>query len=91
MLELDDTFETLVKANSVAEGAAGPGRFAILADGAEARGDMFSALNHRARVRDETRHIIFARAREGADRGRPGRARSTEAPGPAPPAPAAIG
>jgi hypothetical protein len=51
-----------VKANFVAEGAAGPGTFAVLADGAEARGDLFSALNHRARVRDETRHISFARA-----------------------------
>jgi hypothetical protein len=34
----------------------------VLADGAEARGDVFSAVNHRARVRDETRHISFARA-----------------------------
>src|SRR5438093_1585785 len=32
-----------------------------LASGAEARGDVFSAVNHRARVRDETRHISFAR------------------------------
>jgi hypothetical protein len=62
VLELDDTFEILVKANFVAEGAAGPGTFAVLADGAEARGDLFSAVNHRARVRDETRHISFARA-----------------------------
>jgi hypothetical protein len=62
VLELEDTLEILVKANFVAEGAAGPGTFAVLADGAEARGDMFSALNHRARVRDETRHISFARA-----------------------------
>src|SRR5438552_3918389 len=28
---------------------------------AEARGDVFSAVNHRARVRDEKRHISFAR------------------------------
>jgi hypothetical protein len=62
VLELDDTFEIIVKANFVAEGAAGPGTFTVLADGAEARGDLFSALNHRARVRDETRHISFARA-----------------------------
>jgi hypothetical protein len=62
VLELDDSFEIIVKANFVAEGAAGPGTFAVLADGAEARGDLFSALNHRARVRDETRHISFARA-----------------------------
>lgn len=62
VLELEDTFEILVKANFVAEGAAGPGTFAVLADGAEARGDLFSAVNHRARVRDETRHISFARA-----------------------------
>jgi hypothetical protein len=62
VLELEDTVEILVKANFVAEGAAGPGTFAVLADGAEARGDLFSALNHRARVRDETRHISFARA-----------------------------
>jgi hypothetical protein len=62
VLELEDTYEILVKANFVAEGAAGPGTFAVLADGAEARGDLFSALNHRARVRDETRHISFARA-----------------------------
>src|SRR5256886_4044248 len=62
VLELDDTIEILVKANFVAEGAAGPGTFAVLADGAEARGDVFSAVNHRARVRDETRHISFARA-----------------------------
>src|SRR5437868_3604259 len=61
VLELDDTIEILVKANFVAEGAAGPGTFAVLADGAEARGDVFSAVNHRARVRDETRHISFAR------------------------------
>ena len=62
VLELEDTVEILVKANFVAEGAAGPGTFAVLADGAEARGDLFSAVNHRARVRDETRHISFARA-----------------------------
>jgi hypothetical protein len=62
VLELDDTLEILVKANFVAEGAAGPATFAVLADGAEARGDVFSAVNHRARVRDETRHISFARA-----------------------------
>src|SRR5688500_17992492 len=62
VLELDDTFEILVKATFVAEGAAGPGPVAVLAHGAEARGDVFSALNHRARVRDETRHISFARA-----------------------------
>jgi hypothetical protein len=62
VLELDDTIEILVKANFVAEGAAGPGTFAVLADGAEARGDLLSAVNHRARVRDETRHISYARA-----------------------------
>jgi phenol/toluene 2-monooxygenase (NADH) P3/A3 len=62
VLELEDPYEILVKANFVAEGAAGPGTFAVLADGAEARGDLFSAVNHRARVRDETRHISFARA-----------------------------
>src|SRR5919197_3098151 len=62
VLELDDTIEILVKANFVAEGAAGPGTFTVLADGAEARGDLFSALNHRARVRDETRHISYGRA-----------------------------
>ena len=62
VLELDDTIEILVKANFVAEGAAGPGTFTVLADGAEARGDVLSAVNHRARVRDETRHISFARA-----------------------------
>jgi hypothetical protein len=62
VLELDDTYEILVKANFVAEGAAGPGTFAVLADGAEERGDLLSAVNHRARVRDETRHISFARA-----------------------------
>ena len=61
VLELDDPIEILVKANFVAEGAAGPATFAVLADGAEARGDLFSALNHRARVRDETRHISFGR------------------------------
>ncbi len=62
VLELEDPIEILVKANFVAEGAAGPGTFAVLADGAEARGDMLSAVNHRARVRDETRHISYARA-----------------------------
>ena len=62
VLELEDTIEILVKANFVAEGAAGPGTFAVLADGAEARGDVLSAVNHRARIRDETRHISFARA-----------------------------
>src|SRR5437879_11872175 len=61
LLELEDTIEIVVKGNFVAEGAAGPGTFAVLADGAEARGDVFSAVNHRARVRDETRHISFAR------------------------------
>jgi hypothetical protein len=61
ILELDDPIEILVKANFVAEGAAGPASFAVLADGAEARGDLFSAVNHRARVRDETRHISYAR------------------------------
>jgi hypothetical protein len=62
VLELEDTIEILVKANFVAEGAAGPATFAVLADGAEARGDLLSAVNHRARVRDETRHISFGRA-----------------------------
>jgi hypothetical protein len=62
VLGLEDTIEILVKANFVAEGAAGPGTFAVLADGAEARGDVLSAVNHRARIRDETRHISFARA-----------------------------
>jgi hypothetical protein len=62
VLELDDTIEILVKANFVAEGAAGPGTFTVLADGAEARGDVLSAVNHRARIRDETRHISYARA-----------------------------
>ena len=57
VLELEDPIEIIVKANFVAEGAAGPGTFAVLADGAEARGDLLSAVNHRARVRDETRHI----------------------------------
>src|SRR5207245_8857069 len=56
-----NTTDSSVQGNSVAEGAAGPGTFAVLADGAEARGDVFSAVNHRARVRDETRHISFAR------------------------------
>jgi phenol/toluene 2-monooxygenase (NADH) P3/A3 len=61
VLELEDPIEIIVKANFVAEGAAGPGTFAVLADGAEARGDILSAVNHRARVRDETRHISYAR------------------------------
>jgi hypothetical protein len=62
LLELEDTIEITVKGNFVAEGAAGPGTFAVLADGAEARGDILSAVNHRARIRDETRHISFGRA-----------------------------
>src|SRR5262247_4414488 len=62
LLELEDTIEIIVKANFVAEGAAGPGTFAVLADGAEARGDRLSAVNHHARVRDETRHISYGRA-----------------------------
>ncbi len=62
VLELEDTIEILVKANFVSEGAAGPATFTVLADGAEARGDLLSAVNHRARVRDETRHISYARA-----------------------------
>ena len=62
VLELEDPIEILVKANFVAEGAAGPGTFTVLADGAEARGDLLSAVNHRARIRDETRHISYARA-----------------------------
>src|SRR5262247_1618515 len=48
VLELEDSIEILVKANFVAEGAAGPGTFTVLADGAEARGDP--------------RHISYARA-----------------------------
>ena len=62
ILELEDPYEILFKANFVGEGAAGPATFTVLADGAEERGDLFSAVNHRARVRDETRHISFARA-----------------------------
>ena len=62
VLELEDSIEIIVKANFAAEGAAGPATFAVLADGAEARGDLLSAVNHRARIRDETRHISFARA-----------------------------
>src|SRR5215468_3882046 len=61
LLELEDSIEILVKGNFVAEGAAGPGTFTVLADGAESRGDVLSAVNHRARIRDETRHISFAR------------------------------
>jgi hypothetical protein len=62
VLELEDSIEIIVKANFVAEGAAGPGTFTVLADGAEARGDLLSAMNHRARIRDETRHISYGRA-----------------------------
>src|SRR5215831_11036778 len=62
LLELEDSIEILVKGNFVAEGAAGPGTFTVLADGAEARGDVLSAINHRARIRDETRHISYGRA-----------------------------
>jgi Methane/Phenol/Toluene Hydroxylase len=62
LLELEDSIEILVKGNFVAEGAAGPGTFTVLADGAEARGDLLSAVNHRARIRDETRHISYGRA-----------------------------
>jgi Methane/Phenol/Toluene Hydroxylase len=62
LLELEDSIEILVKGNFVAEGAAGPGTFTVLADGAEARGDVLSAVNHRARIRDETRHISYGRA-----------------------------
>src|SRR5216684_5589126 len=61
VLELEDSIEILVKANFVAEGAAGPGTFTVLTDGAEARGDLLSAVNHRARIRDETRHISYGR------------------------------
>src|SRR5881397_1854181 len=60
--ELKNSIEILVKGNFVAEGAAGPGTFTVLADGAEARGDVLSAVNHRARIRDETRHISYGRA-----------------------------
>jgi Methane/Phenol/Toluene Hydroxylase len=59
LLELEDSIEILVKGNFVAEGAAGPGTFTVLA---EARGDLLSAVNHRARIRDETRHISYGRA-----------------------------
>jgi hypothetical protein len=62
LLELEDSIEILIKGNFVAEGAAGPGTFTVLADGAEARGDALSAVNHRARIRDETRHISHGRA-----------------------------
>src|SRR5215470_2850722 len=62
LLELEDSIEILVKGNFVAEGAAGPGTFTVLADGAETRGDVLSAVNHRARIRDETRHISYGRA-----------------------------
>src|SRR5919204_1940121 len=51
LLELEDTIEILVKGNFVAEGAAGPGTFAVLADGAEARGDVLSAGKQTARGR----------------------------------------
>src|SRR5438093_12225715 len=62
VLELQDPIEILVKANFVAEGAAGPATFTVLADGAEQRRDVLSAVNHRARIRDETRHISYGRA-----------------------------
>src|SRR5256712_6331239 len=61
LLELEDSIEILVKGNFVADGAAGPRTFTVLADGAEARGDVLSAVNHRARIRDETRHISYGR------------------------------
>src|SRR5262252_10460743 len=69
LLELEDSIEILVKGNFVAEGAAGPGTFTVLADGAEARGDVLSAVNHRARIRDETRHISYGRALVNDDPG----------------------
>lgn len=62
LLQLEDSIEIIVKANFVGEGAAGPASFKVLADGAEERGDVLSAVNHRARIRDETRHISYARA-----------------------------
>src|SRR5206468_8229013 len=34
----------------------------LLPDGAEARGHLLPAVNHRARIRDETRHISYGRA-----------------------------
>lgn len=62
LLSLDDPIEIIVKANFVGEGAAGPASFKVLADGARARGDLLSAVNHEARIRDETRHITYAQA-----------------------------
>jgi len=60
LLELEDTMRSR-EGQFRGRGRRRPGTFAVLADGAEARGDVFSAVNHRARVRDETRHISFAR------------------------------
>src|SRR2546422_8225057 len=62
LLELEDSIGILVKGNFVAEGAAGPGTFTLLPGAAQARGDVLSAVNHRARIRDETRHISYGRA-----------------------------
>src|SRR5207249_7805417 len=62
LLDLGDAIGILVRASCVAGGAAGPATFTVLADGAEARGDVLSAVNHRARIRDETRHISYGRA-----------------------------
>ena len=56
ILSLEDPMEILIKANFVNETGVGPATFDALAAWARRKGDPLSAINHEARMRDESRH-----------------------------------
>ncbi len=56
LLSLEDPIEVLIKANFVNETGVGTATFEALAQWARRKGDPLSAVNHEARMRDESRH-----------------------------------
>lgn len=56
VLTLEDPIEIMIKANFVNETGVGPATFDALAEWARRKGDTLSAINHEARMRDESRH-----------------------------------
>ena len=66
VLSLEDPIEIMIKANFVNETGVANATFGTLAEWARRKGDPLSAVNHEARMRDESRHSkvgwVLARA-----------------------------
>lgn len=56
VLSLEDPIEIMIKANFVNETGVANATFGTLAEWARRKGDPLSAVNHEARMRDESRH-----------------------------------